>query len=65
MYILQRRDSDKSQWHTCSQNGRKCRYNQLADARTAYRREKGSEDFKKHPARQLRIYDTDGDCEVE
>ena len=65
MYILQRRDSDNSLWHTCSQKGRKCRFDVLPAARVAYRVEMETEDYKKHPTRQLRIFDSSTNTEVD
>ncbi|MCR5669888.1 MAG: hypothetical protein K6G10_02695 [Butyrivibrio sp.] len=65
MYILQKRDSESAQWHTCSYQGRKCRYTDIAKARTAYRMQKATSDAKKHPDRQYRIYDTQAEKDVE
>ena len=64
MYVVQKRDSEKSQWHTCSYKGRKCRFTELARARAAYRGQKESADGKKHPDRQYRILDTMTNTEV-
>ena len=65
MYVVQKRDSDKSQWHTCSYNGRKCRFSDIAKARMTYRHQKDSSDGKKHPDRQYRIYDSITGKEVQ
>lgn len=58
MYVLQKRDSEKAAWHTCSYKGKKCRFTELNKARIAYRIHKESADGKKHPDRSYRIYDT-------
>jgi hypothetical protein len=58
MFVLQKRNTANSQWHTCSYNGKKCRFNDIAKARTAFRKQKETADAKKHPDRQYRIYDT-------
>ncbi len=65
MYILQKRDSEKSHWHTCSFKGKKCKFEDLAKARTAYRLQKNSEEAKKYPNRQYRILDSQTDEEVK
>lgn len=58
MYVLQKRDSDNAQWHTCNYKGKKCRYTEIAKARIAFRMQKNSPDSLKHPGRQFRILDT-------
>ncbi len=58
MYVVQKRDSEKSHWHTCNYNGRKCRYSDISKARMAYRLQKENSDAQKHPDRQYRILDT-------
>jgi len=58
MYVLQKRDSENSSWHTCQYKGKKCRYTDIARARTAFRLQKESSDGRKHPQRQYRIIDT-------
>ncbi len=65
MYAVQKRDSEKAQWHTCSYKGRKCRFTDIARARTAYREQKDSTDAKKHPERQYRIFDTTNNVEAQ
>ena len=65
MYIVQRRDSDKGQWHTCSSGGRKCRFDDIARARIAYRHIKTSEEGLKHPNRQYQILDTSANTAVD
>lgn len=65
MFVLQKRDSEKSLWHTCSYNGKKCRYTDIAKARIAFRAQKSSADGKKHPDRQYRIIDTLTNTEVD
>ncbi|MBP3783881.1 MAG: hypothetical protein J6I68_11600 [Butyrivibrio sp.] len=65
MYVVQKRDSEKAQWHTCSYNGKKCRFSDIAKARTAFRKQKGTSDAKKHPDRQYRIYDTLSNSEAQ
>ena len=66
MYVVQKRDTERSHWKTCSINGRKCRYEYIAEARTAFRRLKNMSDGAKAETRQFRIIDTeDGDREVD
>ena len=66
MYIVQKRDSDRATWHTCSYNGKKCRYEYIAEARTAFRKLKNMQDEAKSDTRQFRIIDTeDGNREVD
>ncbi len=65
MYVVQKRDSEKAQWHTCSCNGKKCRFSDIAKARAAFRKQKETSDAKKHPDRQYRIYDTLSSSEVQ
>lgn len=65
MYVVQKRDSEKSQWHTCNYKGKKCRFSDITKARTAYRMQKESSDGKKHPDRQYRIFCTLTNGEVE
>ena len=65
MYILQRRESENSLWHTCSYKGRKCKFQDIAKARIAFRAAKNSDDFKSHPGRELRILDSETDKEVK
>ena len=65
MYVVQKRDSEKAQWHTCSYQGKKCRFSDIARARTAFRHQKLSSDAKKHPTREYRIYDSLENVEVD
>ncbi len=65
MYIVQRRDSENSQWHTCIYKGRKCRFDDLPRARIAFRRQKETTDFEKCPGRQFRILDSETNEEVK
>ena len=65
MYVVQKRDSEKAQWHTCSYNGKKCRYTEIARARIAFRNQKESADAKKHPNRQYRIFCSLTNTEVQ
>ena len=65
MYVLQKRDSDKSLWHTCSYKGKKCRYADIAKARIAFRKQEESSNGRKHPDRQYRIFDTTNNVEVD
>ncbi len=65
MYAVQKRDNENSQWHTCTYNGRKCRYTEIARARTAFRKQKETADAKRHPDRQYRIYCTLTNKEVD
>ena len=65
MYIVQKRESEASHWHTCSYNGRKCRYEDIAGARSAFRRQKALPENESHPNRQYRILDTNTNEEVK
>ena len=66
MYVVQRRNSDNCQWKTCSLNGKKCRYEYIAEARTAFRRLKHLPENEKIKTMTFRIIDTkDNDREVE
>jgi len=65
VYVVQKKDLEKAQWHTCSFNGKKCRFSNIAKARLAFRRQKESSDGKKHPNRQYRIYDSILDKEIQ
>ena len=65
MFVVQKRDTDKAQWHTCSYNGKKCRYTDIAKARTSFRMQKSTSDARKHPDRQYRIFDTVTNLEAE
>ncbi len=64
MYIVQRRNSEASQWKTCSLNNKKCRYEYLPEARIAFRKIKNSPESQKYPGRQLRILDSESNKEV-
>ena len=64
MFVVQKKENDASQWHTCNYNGKKCRYTDIAKARTAFRRQKESADGRRHPDRQYRILDSLTDKEV-
>ena len=63
-YVVQRRDSENSQWHTCSLFGKKCRYESIADARISYRKLKDLPEHKKVVSRTFRIHDTTLNKEV-
>ena len=65
MYIVQKRDSDKAQWHTCSLYNKKCKYEYIAEARTAFRRLKHLPENEKIVTRQFRILDSDTNEEVK
>ena len=66
MYVVQRRNSENCLWKTCSLRGKKCRYEYIADARTAYRKLKNMEENIKIKTMQFRIIDTeDNDREVD
>ena len=64
MFVVQRRDSENSQWKTCSLKGRKCRYNYINDARIAFRKLKNMPEHKKIPTRTFRILDSEQNKEV-
>ena len=65
MFIIQKRNGENAQWHTCSSNGKKCRYNDIATARAVFRNIKNSPDFVSNPKRQLRILDSETNEEVK
>lgn len=66
MYVVQRRDSEKAQWKTCSMGGKKCRFEYIAQARTTYRRLKKLSDELMQGRREFRIIDTeDNNREVD
>ncbi len=65
MYIVQRRDSEKAQWHTCSLYGRKCRYENIAEARIAFRKLKNLPENLKVVLRTFRIWDAAENKEVD
>ncbi len=66
MYVVQRRNSENSLWKTCSLKGKKCRYEYIADARTAFRKLKNMEENIKFETREFRIIDTeDNNREVD
>ncbi len=65
MFIVQKRESLHSQWKTCSANGRKCRFEEIAIARIAYRKLKTTTDKEKHPNIEFRIIDSESNEEVD
>ncbi len=65
MYIVQRRDSERGQWKTCSYKNRKCRYEYVSDARIAFRNLKNMPEHQKIPTRMFRILDSEANEEVK
>ena len=69
MFVVQKRDSVKSSWHTCQYRGKKCRFSDIAKARIAYRHQKEVLEKKNSEAGiskgLLRIFDTLTGSEVE
>ena len=63
MFAVQKRDSENSAWHTCSNNKKKCRYSDLDKAkRELLKRSKSAKE--RHPRWQYRILDTLSDNEI-
>ena len=58
-FIVQRRDSENSSWHTCSLFGKKCKYGSVAEARASFRKLKHLPENVKVTTREFRIINSD------